>query len=129
MANNETRDNHKIHAEDGQGEVRIADEVIAMIAAMAASEVPGVASVGGSLTRDLMARLKGGRFSKGVKVDISQDNEITVDISLSIAYGYQIPATCEIVQKKIKTTIENMTGFPVRDVNTHISSLDMNTEE
>ena len=128
MANNEARNNHKIQASDSFGEVRIADEVIATIAAMAASEIPGVASVGGNLTSEIMGKLKMNRLSKGVKAAIN-DNEITIDISLSIEYGYQIPATCERVQKKIKTTIENMTGFTVGDVNTHISGIDMNAED
>lgn len=128
MANNEIKYTQSTQEGECLGEIRIANEVIASIAAMAASEIEGVASVGGNLAKDIMGILGMNKLSKGVKVDIAED-VLTIDVTLTLDYGYPIPKTCESVQKKIKTTVETMTGLTVGDVNTHIASVDMKSEE
>lgn len=128
MANNEIKYTQSAQSGDCLGEIRIAGEVVAAIVAMAASDVEGVASVGGNAAKDIRGILGMNKLSKGVKVDIADDS-LSIDITLSLEYGNPIPKTCEKVQKKVKTTVENMTGLSVGDVNTHISSVDMNSEE
>lgn len=126
--NNEIKYNQQSETGDCLGEIRIANEVVAGIVAMAASDIAGVASVGGNAAKDIRGILGMNKLSKGVKVELV-DDVINIDITLSLEYGHPIPKTCEAVQKKIKTTVENMTGMSVGDVNTHIASVDMNSQE
>lgn len=120
----ENRSIHTIHEKDKVGEVKIADEVVAIIAGLAATEVEGVASMAGNITNELVGKLGMKNLSKGVKVDISED-QVSVDLSLNMKYGYSIPAVSEKVQEKVKTAIENMTGLSVMDVNIKIAGVSL----
>ena len=110
--------------EDKLGEVKIADEVVAIIAGLAATEVDGVSSMAGNITNELVSRLGRKNLAKGVKVDVV-DGSVTVDVALNIAYGYAIPDISAKVQEKVKTAIETMTGLEVNAVNVRIASVDM----
>ena len=94
--------------DDNLGEVRIADEVVAIIAGLAATEVEGVSSMRGNITNELVSKLGMKNLSKGIKVKI-QDNIVSVDVALNIGFGYAIPKVSSNVQEKVKTAIENMT--------------------
>ena len=102
--------------EDGLGEVQIAEEVITIIAGLAATEVEGVCSMGGNITKELVSRL-------GMKVD--EEDKVQVYVTINIAYGYAIPEVSRNVQEKIKSAIENMTGLEVSGVNVRIADVDM----
>ena len=112
----------------GVGQVRIADEVVTVIAGLAATEVDGVASMAGNITYDLVSKLGVKNLSKGVKVNI-EDNNVYVDLNLNIEYGKNLVDTCKAVQERVKTTIENMTGMNVPEVNIHIAGVDMEEEK
>ena len=128
MAEQETRNTHKVYENDTIGEVRIADEVVAIIAGLAATEVDGVDSMAGNITNELVSKLGMKNLSKGVKVDVL-DGVVCVDLALNLKYGYEIPATCKNVQEKVKTAIENMTGLEVADVNIRIAGVDMENDK
>ena len=119
----EDRKNFKIK-EDHLGEVRIADEVVAIIAGLAATEVEGVASMAGNITNELVSKLGMKNLSKGVRVSVLEDC-VEVEVALNIAYGYSIPEVSAKVQEKIKSAIETMTGLSVALVNVRIASVDM----
>ena len=104
MSKTENRNVHMIHADAQLGEVQIADEVVAIIAGLAATEVEGVASMAGNVTNELVAKLGMKKLSKGVKVLVSDQN---------------------VVQDKVKAAIENMTGLHVSIVNIRIASVNM----
>jgi len=108
------------------GQVQIADEVVAIIAGLATTEVKGISSMAGNITKELVSRLGMKNLSKGVKVEII-DGVVSVDVAVNIDYGYSIPDTCKKVQEKVKFAIENMTGLDVSDVNVHVASVDMGT--
>ncbi len=127
MAKATERSTHKIEAGTNLGEVQIADEVVAMIAGLAATEVEGVASMAGNITSDVINKLGMKTLSKGVKVEMGES--VKVALALNLAYGYNIPDTSAKVQAKVKNAIENMTGLTVSDVNIRIASVDMKTEE
>ncbi len=114
--------------EDALGDVHVNDEVVAIIAGLAATEVDGVTSMYGNITADLISRLGAKNLSKGVRVMMEGDN-IRVDLALNIAYGYEIPAVSQKVQEKVKTAIENMTGLTVAGVNVRIAEVDMKSQE
>lgn len=104
------------------GEVRIADEVVAIIAGLAATEVEGVSSMAGNITNELVGRLGMKNLAKGVKVQVSPE-AVVVDMALNMEYGYNIPKTSEQVQDKVKSAIENMTGLRVAEVNVRIAGV------
>ena len=109
---------------DKIGEVQIADEVVAIIAGLAATEVEGVDSMAGNITNELVGKLGMKNLSKGVKIDVTEEH-VTVDLSLNMKYGYNIPVVCEKVQDKVKTAIENMTGLVVLEVNIKIAGVNI----
>ena len=124
----EKRTTYKIQELEGIGEVQIADEVVSIIAGLAATEVEGVASMAGNITNELVSKLGMKNLSKGVKIEII-DGVVTVDLTLNVEYGRNILETSKKVQEKVKSAIENMTGLEVADVNIHIASVDMDSEK
>lgn len=109
---------------NSMGTVKIADDVVAMIAGLAAAEVEGVSSMVGNVTNELMSRVGVKNLTKGVKVEVFE-KEVRCDIAVNLEYGYNIPATCQKVQEKVKAAIENMTGLDVTDVNIRIAGVNM----
>ena len=128
MAAETERSSHKVYEKDKIGEVRIADEVVAIIAGLAATEVEGVDSMAGNITNELVGKLGMKNLSRGVKVTVLE-GVVTVDLNLNIEYGKNILETSKKVQEKVKSSIENMTGLEVADVNIHIASVDMENEK
>ena len=124
----EKRTTYKIQDLGKVGEVHIADEVVAIIAGLAATEVEGVASMAGNITNELVSKLGMKSLSRGVKVTVLE-GVVTVDLSLNIEYGIIVLETSRTVQARVKTSIENMTGLEVADVNIHIASVDMEKEK
>ncbi len=122
MAEMENRNTHKVYEKDKIGEVQIADDVVAIIAGLAATEVEGVDSMAGNITNELVSKLGMKNLSKGVKVELTEEH-VSVDLSLNIKYGYSIPAVSEKVQEKVQNAIENMTGLTVLDVNIRIAGV------
>ena len=120
----EDRNVYKIHDNGSLGEVQIADEVVAIIAGLAATEVEGVDSMAGNITNELVGKLGMKNLSKGVKVDVLED-VVCVDLALNIKYGYNIQETDKTVQGRVKAAIENMTGLTVSDVNVLIASVEI----
>ena len=106
------------------GEVKIADEVVAIIAGLAATEVDGVSSMAGNITNELVSKLGMKNLAKGIKVEVSE-GIVNVDVALNIAFGYVIPEVSAKVQEKVKTAIENMTGLTVNSVNVRIAAVDL----
>lgn len=124
MAELEGRNTHKVYEKDKIGEVQIADEVVAIIAGLAATEADGVASMAGHITNELVGKLGMKNLSKGVKVDVTEDH-VSVDLSLNLKYGYNIPEVSAAVQDRVKAAIENMTGLTVLDVNIRIAGVNL----
>lgn len=109
---------------DDLGTVKIADDVVAVIAGLAATEVKGVEAMAGNISNELMSKMGVKRLSKGVKVEVL-DKRVKADLNLIVEYGYNIPAISQKVQEKVKSTIENMTGLEVTDVNIRIAGVNM----
>ncbi|HEY9575164.1 MAG TPA: Asp23/Gls24 family envelope stress response protein [Lachnospiraceae bacterium] len=115
------RNTYTIH-EENMGEVKIADEVVAIIAGLAATEVEGVASMAGNITNELVAKLGMKNLSKGVKVEITQES-VAVDLSLNMDFGYSVIETGKKVQDRVKKSIESMTGLTVTEVNIRVAGV------
>ena len=110
--------------EDKIGEIRVADDVVSIIAGLAATEVEGVSSMAGNITNEIVAKTGIKNLSKGVHVDV-MDGVVTVDLDLNIKYGYAIPEVSGNVQERVHSAIETMTGLTVGSINVRIASVDM----
>lgn len=114
--------------EENVGAVRIADDVVAMIASLATTEVEGVSALVGNITNELMSKVGMKSLTKGVKVDVLENN-VTINLAVTMEYGYNIPATCQKVQAKVKSAVENMTGLNCTDVNIRITGVNMKNDK
>ena len=123
----EEKSTYTIKADENLGEVKIADDVVSIIAGLAAMEVDGVSSMAGNSTRELISKLGMKSLSKGVKVDVLE-GIVTVSLALNLKYGYSIKETTAKVQEKVKAAIENMTGLEVADVNIRVAGVDVPEE-
>ena len=128
MEKENEKSTYLLQEEDSIGAVKIADDVVAMIASLAATEIDGVSALVGNITNELMSKVGMKNLTKGVKVEV-YDKKVKVDIALSMEYGYNIPSTCGKVQDKVKSAIENMTGLQVVDVNIRIAGINMSKEK
>jgi uncharacterized alkaline shock family protein YloU len=118
---------YTIHENVNIGEVRVADEVVAIIAGLAATEIDGVESMAGNITNELVSKLGMKNLSKGVKVTVDETS-VAVDLALNIKYGYEIPDVSAKVQEKVKSAIETMTGLEVSVVNIRIAGVNIDAE-
>ncbi len=121
---NQEKTTTKLGGDPSKGEILIADDVVAMIAALAAGETDGVSNVGNTYTSELMSRVGVHDKTKGVKVDI-RENIVRISLAITIMNGYSIPSTSQQVQNKIKTSVENMTGMTVKSVNVRVIDVEV----
>lgn len=117
-------DNAKPEINNEFGAIRIADEVVATVAGLAAADVEGVASMSGGWGTDLVEKLGKKSFGKGIKVEVVEE-QTKIDIFIVVEFGYQIPDVAETVQKEVKMAVETMTGLTVSMVNVHIVGVSM----
>ena len=119
------RSTYVLIEDEKKGTVHVADDVVAIIAGLAATEVKGVAAMAGNITNELMSKVGRKNLAKGVKVAVN-GKRVKVALAIMMEYGYNIPGTCSKVQERVKSAIENMTGLTVTDVDIRIASVDMN---
>ena len=113
---------YNIEENNSLGKVQIADDVVAIIAGLAAGEVEGVYRLTGNLTNELASRLGKKNPAKGVKVELLP-GKVKVDIAIEVLYEYSIPEVSGQVQDKVKQAIETMTGLAVEEVNIRIAGV------
>lgn len=106
--------------------IKISNDVIAVIAGVAASEVPGVSAMAGGLTGGLTEALKGKKnLAKGIKVEATEKTA-KIDVNIIVEYGSRIPDVAFEIQNRVKKSVESMTGLKVEEVNVHVQGV--NTE-
>lgn len=112
--------------ENGAEGIKISSDVIAVIAGVAVSEVPGVFGMAGGFAGGITEVLKGKKnLAKGIKVDTA-NNKAKIDVYIIVEYGARIPDVAFEIQNRVKTAVENMTGLKVEEVNVHVQGV--NTE-
>ena len=113
--------------EEKTSSVKIADEVVGVIAGIAASEVDGVAAMSGGVVSGLGEMLGKKSFSKGVKVEVGE-RQTALDVYVVIDYGIRIPDVARRVQENVKRAVESMTGLEVVEVNVHVAGVSFHTD-
>ncbi|NLW40208.1 MAG: Asp23/Gls24 family envelope stress response protein [Tissierellia bacterium] len=110
------------------GTVKIANEVVSVIAGLAATEIEGVTSMSGGITGDITEMLGMKNLSKGVKVEVGE-KETAIDIYIIVEYGYKISEVASKVQQNVKDAVETMTGLKVVEVNVNVQGVNIPKEE
>lgn len=110
------------------GDVRIANEVVAVIAGLAAVEVEGVAGMSGGIAGGIAELLGRKNLAKGVKVEVGEA-QAAVDLFVVVNFGVRIPDVSYHIQENVKRAIETMTGLQVVEVNVHVQGVHFHQEE
>ena len=109
---------------EGENNIEISDDVVAVIAGMAASEVSGVAEMAGGFAGGISEVLSGKmNLAKGIKVEVLDNKEARIDVNIIVEYGARIPDVAFEIQKRVKKSVENMTGLSVLEVNVHVQGV------
>ena len=112
----------------GNNAIKIADDVVAVIAGVAVSEVPGVANMAGGFAGGITEVLSGKKnLAKGIKVDVGE-KETKIDVNIIVEYGTRIPDVAYEIQTKVKKAVETMTGLKVVEVNVHVRGVNINNQ-
>ena len=123
---NENLENIKEESINEDNTIRIADDVVAVIAGVAVSEIPGVYGMAGSFAGGITEVLSGKKnLSKGIKVEVGE-KDTKIDVNIIVEYGTRIPDIAYEIQNRVKKAVENMTGLKVLEVNVHVQGV--NTE-
>ena len=109
------------------GKVTFADEVVAIIAGLAATEVKGVAAMSGSVAGGIAEKLGRKNLTKGVKVEVGE-KEAAIDLYIIVDYGVRIPEVAWNIQENVKKAVETMTGLSVVEVNVHVQGVNFDRE-
>lgn len=122
-----TQDENKTeNSENTENGIEISNDVIAVIAGVAVSEVQGVASMSGGFAGGITEVLSGKKnMAKGIKVD-KTENTAKIDVNIIVEYGSRIPDVAFEIQNRVKKSVESMTGFKVEEVNVHVQGVDTN---
>lgn len=120
----EVKDNYTIQLENDKGEIVISNDVIGVIAGLAAVEVDGVVSMAGDITKELISKLSKKALANGVKVDITEGS-VSLAMSVNLKYGFNVMDVSKKVQEKVKGAVENMTGLTVTDINVRVAGIEV----
>lgn len=106
--------------------IKISNDVVAVIAGVAVSEVNGVAGMAGGFAGGISEVFSGKKnLAKGIKADINENNA-KIDVNIIVEYGSRIPDVAFEIQNRVKKAVESMTGLKVEEVNVHVQGV--NTE-
>ncbi|WP_053957124.1 Asp23/Gls24 family envelope stress response protein [Inediibacterium massiliense] len=110
------------------GQIKIADEVVGVIAGLAATEIDGVAGMSGGIGGGIAEMLGRKNLAKGVKVEVGE-KETAIDLYIIVEYGVKIPDVAWKIQENVKKAIETMTGLKVVEVNIHVQGVNIDKDE
>lgn len=114
--------------EEGNNKIKIADEVVAVIAGKAVSEIQGVSEMSGGFAGGISEVLSGKKnLAKGIKVLVT-DKDTKIDVNIIVEYGVRIPEIAFEIQTKVKKAVEAMTGLKVIEVNVHVQGVNTNID-
>ena len=117
---------NETNVDDTENGIEISNDVIAVIAGVAVSEVQGVASMSGGFAGGITEVLSGKKnMAKGIKVD-KTDNKAKIDVNIIVEYGSRIPDVAFEIQNRVKKAVESMTGLKVEEVNVHVQGVNTN---
>lgn len=125
----EVLENGEIALSTDNNEIKIADDVVAVIAGVAVSEVPGVSEMAGGFAGGITEVLSGKKnLAKGIKVEVGE-KDTKIDVNIIVEYGVRIPDVAFEIQNRVKKAVETMTGLNVVEVNVHVQGVNTDSKE
>lgn len=118
----ENTDSQLIVNKDASGTIKISEEVVKIIAGLAATEIEGVAGMSGGIAGGIAEKLGRKNMTKGVKAEVGE-KEAVIDLSIIVEYGARIQDIAHQIQNKVKNTVESMTGLTVSGVNVNVQGV------
>ena len=119
----------EISLQSDNNEIKIADDVVAIIAGVAVAEVPGVAEMAGGFAGGITEVLSGKKnLAKGIKVEVGE-KDTKIDVNIIVEYGVRIPDVAFEIQNRVKKAVETMTGLTVVEVNVHVQGVNTEPKE
>lgn len=106
-----------------QGSIRISEDVVASIAALATSETAGVSGLYSTLTSDIVSFLSKKNLSKGVRIEIGEEGTVKIEIGFLALFGHNICDVAKQVQQNVCASVESMTGLKVTEINVHVGGV------
>lgn len=115
---------------DGKGfslneHVEVTEEVISIIAGIAATEVDGIKELAGGIEAAMVPKSGASKLQKAIRIAVNAEGDLVIRVSVVLDYGYEIPEVCEQAQERVKNAVENMTGLNVADVDIRIASVEV----
>ena len=125
----EVVENEEIAISTETNEIKIANDVVAVIAGVAVSEVPGVSEMAGGFAGGITEVLSGKKnLAKGIKVEVGE-KDAKIDVNIIVEYGVRIPDVAFEIQTRVKKAVETMTGLNVLEVNVHVQGVNTESKE
>jgi uncharacterized alkaline shock family protein YloU len=112
-----------VSEEKDLGIIRIANDVVAVIASIVATEIDGIASMSGGIVEGLAKKVSGKNAQKGIQVSVGEV-EAVIDLRVIVYFGEKIDEVCKILQRKVKEAVESMTGLHVLEVNVRVEGVE-----
>ena len=106
-----------------QGTIKISEDVVASIAALAATETEGVGGLAAGLTAEIASLLGKKSQNKGVRVPLGEQDTVGVELSILVEFGKSVGEVALAVQKAVKAAVESMTGLKTAVVNVVVSGV------
>jgi len=123
----ESKDNHLVLKGNSHGSIRISDDVVKIIAGLAATEVSGVSGMSGGIAGGIVEKLGRKNLSRGVKAEVGE-KEAAIDIYVIVDYGSPIQEVASQIQSNVKNAVESMTGLKVLEVNVNVQGVSFGSE-
>ena len=123
------KEEDEIVINEGENNIEISDDVVAVIAGVAVSEVPGVAEMSGGFAGGISEVLSGKKnLSKGIKVE-SSEKQTKIDVNIIVEYGIRIPDVAFEIQNRVKKAVESMTGLKVTQINVNVQGVNTDNKD
>lgn len=105
------------------GSVMISEDVVSAIVEHAVAEVEGVAGLTAKPGADIAELIGKKNWGKGMKVQISEDNSMTIDCNVTVVYGQSVVDVASAVQNAVRNAVESMTGETVKSINVNVCGI------
>ena len=122
MPENKNQEHEAGETVNAYGSIKIAEEAVASIVSLAAAQIKGVAAMSGSMASGLTEKLGKKNLTKGVKVEITEQN-VVVALNIFVEYGVKIPKLALEIQNEVRDTVQTMTGLQVKEVNIYVQGI------
>ncbi len=128
MPENKNQEYEAGETTNAYGSIKIAEEAVASIVSLAAAQIKGVAAMSGSMASGLTEKLGKKNLTKGVKVEITEQN-VVVALNIFVEYGIRIPKLALEIQNEVRDTVQTMTGLNVKEVNIYVQGISFGRTE